>query len=59
MSQEHISTALKNYYKSAYIKLDKKMKNKKLFLDIIAIIILTLLGIILVKTQILPLLKFR
>lgn len=30
------------------------MKNKKLLFDIIAIIILTILGIILVKTQILP-----
>jgi len=30
------------------------MKNKKLLLDILAIIILTVLGIILVKTQILP-----
>lgn len=30
------------------------MKNKKLLLDIIAIIVLTVLGIILVKTQILP-----
>jgi len=30
------------------------MKNKKQLLDIIAIIILTILGIILVKTQILP-----
>ncbi len=30
------------------------MKNNKLIIDIIAIIILTILGIILVKTQILP-----
>ena len=30
------------------------MKNKKLIFDIIVIIILTVLGIILVKTQILP-----
>jgi len=30
------------------------MGNKKLLIDIIAIIILTILGIILVKTQILP-----
>ena len=30
------------------------MKNKKLLIDVIAIIILTALGIILVKTQMLP-----
>lgn len=30
------------------------MKNNKLIIDIIVIIILTILGIILVKTQILP-----
>jgi len=35
------------------------MKNKKLIFDIIAIIILTALGIILVKTQILPRLGMR
>lgn len=35
------------------------MKTKKLLLDIIAIIVLTILGIILVKTQILPRLGFR
>ncbi len=35
------------------------MKNNKLLFDITAIIILTILGIILVKTQILPRLGFR
>ncbi len=30
------------------------MKNNKIFLDVIAIVILTVLGIILIKTQILP-----
>jgi len=35
------------------------MKNKKLLLDIIAIVILTILGIILVKTQFLPHLGMR
>lgn len=35
------------------------MKNRKLFIDIIAIIILTVIGIILVKTLILPWLGFR
>jgi len=45
---------LKNYFNSVYIKLDRKMKNKKLIIDIVAIIILTILGIILVKTQVLP-----
>lgn len=30
------------------------LRNKKLILDIIVIVILTILGIILVKTQILP-----
>lgn len=35
------------------------MKNNKLFIDIAIIIILTVLGIILVKTQILPRLGYR
>jgi len=35
------------------------MKNNKSIIDIIAIIILTALGIFLVKTQILPRLGFR
>ncbi len=35
------------------------MKNNKLLIDVIVIIVLTVLGIILVKTQILPRLGFR